>query len=142
MLVKLGWLLTAALTTALGGLSENAANQGLASGWSLPAPLGDCPGAGKARAVFPSNGPHDPTGPGAVIFDDSGPCSGPPGVAVAVIGQGEVPTTPHTPASPDGRPISLAQQLGASGGPHGEVVIASSTPTPAAGAQPSGPVIQ
>jgi hypothetical protein len=105
--------------------------------WSQPATLSGCPGTGAPRVVFPSDSPTHGTGPGAIVWSTSLPCSGGAGVRVAAIGATDIPGRPTAPRTAAGRPIALSGPVAATAGPYGRIVIAGASAegagTPAGG---------
>ena len=95
--------------------------------WSAPAAVSDCATAAAARVVFPSDRPGHATGHGAIVWSAAAGCPGGEGARVSSIGRGEVPGAATIPRTAAGRPIAPRAPLLATGGPHGEIVIAGST---------------
>lgn len=94
-----------------------------AAGWTAPGVLSTCPASGAPQVVFPSDGPADATGPGAVVWSASSECAGGEGVRVAEIGAGEVPAVGGAQRGPDLRGAALAARA-----PHGKILIAGVAP--------------
>ncbi len=102
--------------------------------WSAPARLSACPALAPARVVFPSDSPGRATGAGAIVWSATSGCRGGEGARVAPIGAGDVPGVSVVPRTAAGRPIAPRGSLLAGGAPHGQIVIAGSSPsTPAEG---------
>jgi hypothetical protein len=103
-------------------------SQQLATQWSPPAALSACAAGPAAQVVFPSDSPSHATGPGAIVWSASSACPGGEGARVAAIGSDDVPGTSVIPRTVAGRPIAPRGPLLASGAPHGQIVIAGSSP--------------
>jgi hypothetical protein len=97
--------------------------------WSQPAILSDCPGTGAPRVVFPEDSPTRGTGPGAIVWSVTGPCSSSADadVLLAPISATDLPGQPAAPRTPAGTPIALRGPVAATGGPHGRIVIAGAS---------------
>ena len=106
--------------------------------WSAPAVLSACPARLPARVAFPSDGPSRATGAGAIVWSAASGCPGGEGARVAAIGAGDVPGASAIPRTAAGLPIAPRGPLVASGAPHGQIVIAGSSP----GAPADGLLIQ
>ena len=118
-------MLAVAATAAAGG-----------SGWSAPAPLASCASApGAPRVVFPSDSPTQATGPGAIVWSAGPRCPGGAGTRVAPIGPSDVPGPSAVPRSASGRALAPLGPLLASGAPHGQILIAGSSPDAPANGQ-------
>ncbi len=114
-----------------------------ATQWSAPATLGSCPASGAARVLFPSNKPDRATGPGAVVWNASAACPGGEGARVATIGAADQPGAARIPRTSGGEVLAPRGPLAATGGPHGQIVIAgSATEAPRHGQASSGLLIQ
>ncbi len=109
-----------------------------ATRWSPPAALGACPAGSAARVVFPSDSPNHATGRGAIVWSASSACPGGEGARVAAIGRGDVPGAAAVPRTAAGRPLAPRGSLAASGAPHGQILIAGSSP----GAPQDGLLVQ
>jgi hypothetical protein len=108
--------------------------------WSEPATLAACAGSEGPRAAFPSDSPTHATGRGAIVWNAASSCPGGGGTLVSVIEPGDVPGRATYARTAGGRRVGLGEQLGVTGGPHGQVVIGSSSAgTPAAGLLVEGP---
>jgi hypothetical protein len=83
--------------------------------------------------VFPSEGPSQATGPGAILWSAAGDCPGGEGARVARIGAGGVPSAATIPRTTSGRLLAPPGPLAIAGGPHGQVVIAGASPAGPAG---------
>lgn len=127
-----------AVAAAAGAASLFAVAAAGATPWSTPAVLSACPAASAAQVVFPSDSPSKATGAGAIVWSASSRCPGGEGARVAAIGTGDVPGVAAIPHTATGRPIVPWGPLLASGGPHGQIVVAGSAP----GAQADGLLIQ
>jgi hypothetical protein len=103
-----------------------------AGAWSAPAALSACPAAGPARAVFPRDKPTHATGRGAIVWSGASACPGGAGTLVSVIGRDDVPGTPSAARSAGGAKLSLRPPLAVAPAPHGQLVIAGSSPSVAA----------
>lgn len=88
--------------------------------------------------VFPSDGPSQGTGTGAIVWRAAAGCVGGEGARVAGIGAGDVPGASAVVRNAAGRPLLVRGPLLASGAPHGQIVIAGSAP----GGGTAGPLIQ
>ena len=108
--------LAALLATAAAGVTP----------WSAPAVLSPCRATGAPQVVFPSDGPSEETGTGAVVWSATAGCVGGEGARVAAIGAGDVPGVSAIARSSGPRPLLARGPLLASGGPHGQIVIAGS----------------
>ncbi|HEX4483996.1 MAG TPA: hypothetical protein VH081_09430 [Solirubrobacteraceae bacterium] len=97
-----------------------------ASPWSAPAPLGSCPAAGAARAVFPREAPTHTTGRGAVVWSAARGCASGAGTLISTIGSADAPSTPHYALTPDGHRLALKAPLTLAPAPHGQIAIAGS----------------
>jgi hypothetical protein len=116
-------VLAVAATAAAGG-----------SSWSAPAPLAPCASApGAPRVVFPSDSPSNATGPGAIVWSAGPRCPGGEGARVAPIGAGDLPGASTVPRSASGRALAPLGPLLASAAPHGQILIAGSSPHGPAG---------
>jgi hypothetical protein len=96
--------------------------------WSPPVNLSACPATPAARVVFPSDNPSQATGAGAIVWSASSACTGGAGARVAAIGTGDVPGASAIPRTASGASIAVRGPLLASGAPHGQLVIAGSSP--------------
>ncbi len=103
--------------------------------WSQPTSLGGCPGAGSPWVVFPSDSPGHSTGPGAVVWGAGPRCPRHARVLIAAIGSNDVPLAPAPPRAAGEGELALQGPLEVAAGPHGDIVIAGSSP---AGAAPVG----
>jgi hypothetical protein len=101
---------------------------GAAIAWSAPGALGGC-AAGGPRAAFPSQGPSDPTGPGAIVWlTDSSACAAgvrsvavfPPRLEVAEVGAGARVLAQRTQSIA----VGAATLLGTVGASLGRVAVA------------------
>ncbi|MGO9760102.1 MAG: hypothetical protein ACLP8S_10890 [Solirubrobacteraceae bacterium] len=99
-----------------------------ATPWSAPAVLSACAAAPGPRVVFPSDSPSQATGAGAIVWSASASCPGGEGARVAAIGAGDLPGASSIPRSAAGQPLAPRGALLASGAPHGQIVIAGSSP--------------
>lgn len=108
--------------------------------WSEPAALAGCPADGPASVVFPDDSPSHGTGAGALVWEAAASCPGGAGARVAPIGAGDLPAAGTVPRDAGARPFDLAGPLLASGAPHGQILIAGSSPKDAhAGVLLQGP---
>jgi len=103
------------------------------SPWSAPATLSACAAAGAPHVVFPSEGPSEATGPGAIVWSAQPGCRGGTGARVAELGAGELPTAPTVPRTPAGQAVAPRGALLATGAPHAQIVIAGASPHASAG---------
>ncbi len=90
--------------------------------------LSACPAAPATEVVFPSDGPSQATGAGAIVWSDSSRCPGGEGARVAPLGSGDLPGPAVIPRAAAGTPLVLRGALLASGAPHGQILIAGSSP--------------
>jgi hypothetical protein len=97
--------------------------------WSPPAVLNGCPGTGAPHVVFPSDSPTHGTGPGAIVWSASSPCSAGAGVLVAAISpeDDDIPGQPALPRTASGQTIALRGSVAATPGPYGRIVIAGAS---------------
>jgi hypothetical protein len=105
------------------------------SPWSTPASLSACAAIGAPHVVFPSKGPRQATGPGAIVWSASPGCQGGAGARVAALGAGELASASTIPRTAAGRPLAPRGALLASGAPHAQIVIAGDSPSVGADAQ-------
>jgi hypothetical protein len=101
--------------------------------WSPPASLSACPASPAARVVFPSDKPSNATGEGAIVWSASSACLGGAGARVAPLGAGDVPRASLIPRTAAGQITAPRGQITASGAPHGQIVIAGTSPSAADG---------
>ena len=102
---------------------------GAATGaWSPPAVLGSCTANGAPQVLFPSDRPNHATGPGAIVWSTGSGCVGGAGARVAALGPGDIPVTPVVPSAASSHQIAPRGTIEASGAPHGNIVIAGSSP--------------
>ncbi len=92
--------------------------------WSAPAQLEACPALEGARALFPSDGPNQRTGPGGVVWEASASCSGGAGPRVSRIAANDTPQSPSAPLSGGARVLGPRGALLAGVAPHGQILIA------------------
>jgi hypothetical protein len=104
--------------------TQQPATQQPATPWSPPATLSDCPGEAGTRVVFPSDKPNQATGPGAIVWSASPACPGGGGARVSAIGPDDQPGAGAVPHTTTGKLLMARGPLTATGGPHGEIVIA------------------
>jgi hypothetical protein len=109
-----------------------AAQTNAATVWSAPAPLSACAAEGGAWTVFPSDGPAQATGPGAIVWDAQRGCAGGAGVRVAELGAEDLPRASVVARTATGAPLRAQGPLLAGGAPHGQIAIAALAPAPAA----------
>jgi hypothetical protein len=108
--------------------SESSARaSGAASAWTAPATLSSCPGI-SPRVLFPSDTPSERTGPGAVVWSDGAGCTGGRGARIAALGASELPLAPVAPRTTAGQTLPLRGPLGATTGPHGQIILAGFAP--------------
>jgi hypothetical protein len=110
-------------------------------GWAAPGKLPGCPPVAAPRVVFPSRGPSDATGAGAIVWSSRASCggtqgstSGPVSLSLSAVGSGE------RVAKPSVLPLQLpsAPLLTAVGASFGRVAVALAPGKAGAGAmQPS-----
>jgi hypothetical protein len=114
---------------ALVAVPAMAAAEGMSGGgkWSQPGILSDCPGTGTPHVVFPEDSPIQGTGPGAIVWSVTAPCPTGAGVLVAPISTGDLPGQPAPPRTAAGATIALRGPVAATGGPHGQIVIAGAS---------------
>jgi hypothetical protein len=99
------------------------------SAWSAPAPLASCASApGAPRVLFPSDSPTNATGPGAIVWSAGPRCPGGEGARVAPIGASDLPGASTVPLSAAGLALAPRGPLLASAAPHGQILIAGSSP--------------
>jgi hypothetical protein len=104
-----------------------------AGAWSAPAALSACAAAGPARAVFPRDKPTHATGRGAIVWSGASACPGGAGTLVSVIGHDDVPGRPSAARAPGGAKLSQRPPLAVAPAPHGQLVIAGSSPSSTGG---------
>jgi hypothetical protein len=104
-----------------------------AGSWSAPAALGDCAAAGPARAVFPRDRPTHATGRGAVVWSGASACPGGGSTLVSAIGRDDVPGRPSAARAAGAGKLSLRAPLAVAPAPHGQIVIAGSSPASTGG---------
>ncbi len=115
--------------------SANAESAAPGGKWSRPAILSACAGAGAPHVVFPEDSPTHGTGPGAIVWSVTAPCtagtgfatSAGAGVLVAPIPATDRPRPPAAPRTTAGTTIALRGPVSATGGPSGRVVIAAAS---------------
>lgn len=80
--------------------------------------------------VFPEDSPTHGTGPGAIVWSVTAPCSSGAGagVLVAPISAADLPGQPAAPRTAAGATIALRGPVSATGGSSGRVVIAAASP--------------
>ena len=111
-------------------------------GWAATGTLSGCPPAAAPRVVFPSRGPADATGPGAIVWSSRASCgggaqgsaSGPVSLSLSAVGSGE------RVAKPSVLPLQLpsAPLVTAVGASFGRVAVAlAPAQAGAGGMQPS-----
>ena len=129
LLVPVCAIALAFLPVATAGAEGTAGAEAMTSAakWSQPAILSDCPGTGAPHVVFPSDSPTHGTGPGAIVWSASSPCSAGAGVLVAAISSEDVPGQPALPRTAAGRAIALHGSVAATPGPYGRIVIAGAS---------------
>ena len=79
--------------------------------------------------MFPSNLPNRSTGPGAIVWSTPPSCPGGEGARVTAIGAGAQPGATHIPSTSAGKPLAPREPLTVAAGPHGDIVIAGTSPT-------------
>lgn len=102
--------------------------------WSPPAAAGPCPAGGPPWVLFPQDGPSEPTGPGALVWQAAPGCPGGPGARVDQIAQGAAPGAPARPRSASGALIAPLGPLSAASSPHGQIAILGADPRHPGGA--------
>jgi hypothetical protein len=111
-------------------------------GWAAPGTLAGCPPVAAPRVVFPSRGPSDATGAGAIVWSSRASCgdgaqgstSGPVSLSLSAVGSGERVGRPSV------QPLRLpsAPLVTAVGASFGRVAVAlAPAQTSAGGVQPS-----
>lgn len=95
--------------------------------------LSRCPAEPAPHVVFPSDRPAHSTGPGAIVWSASAACPGGAGARVAPIGTTDQPGHSMVPRTPTGQALMPRGRLAASGGPHGQIVIAGASGQASAG---------
>jgi len=98
--------------------------------WSAPARLEPCAALEGARAIFPSDEPDRPTGPGGVVWRASAACPGGEGPRVARLDPDGVPGPPTVPVSAQGGASGPRGALAVSAAPHGQILIAGASGGP------------
>jgi hypothetical protein len=124
--------LAGTLLAAAFSLTVSVASPAAAAGtpqWSAPAVVSSCAALGAPRVLFPSNLPNRSTGPGAIVWSAPPSCPGGEGARVAAIGTDEQPGATRLPSTAAGQPIDPREPLTAADGPHGEIVIAGTSPS-------------
>jgi hypothetical protein len=124
-----GALLAATIALASAGAAAGSTATPGAPQWSPPAVVSTCTAVGAPRVVFPSNLPNRSTGPGAIVWSAPPTCPGGEGARVTMIGAGAQPGATRIPSTSAGKPIAPREPLTVADGPHGEIVIAGTSPT-------------
>lgn len=120
-------LLTAALlctgACALSSVARGAqpASSPIASGWTPASALSEC-GGERPTVVFPFKEPPHASGPGAVVWNAAGSCSGGAGVRLAQLSEDDAPRPALQPHYSDGANLA-AEALAAAPAPNGEIAI-------------------